>query len=174
LNQFLSNYIVEEEQNDKDEIEEDKDENNNIVESFTDEIKEEKIEEIVEIKKPLYKADILLAKKRSFETKLYIQLLESLGYTYDIAYSQDEIDNLLSTSTYKVILFDKECQEQELSEFSKKVKDLNEKDKLNTILILIGNSLNEQNDNDDELYVHEVIKNVVNKDLLKHMFEKFI
>ena len=179
LNQFLSNYIVEKEQNDKDEIEDDKDEN--IAESFTDEIREEKVEEkieeiveIVEVEKPLYKADILLAKNKSFETKLYIQLLESLGYTYDIAYSQDEIDNLLSTYTYKVILFDKECQKQELSEFSKKVKDLNEKDKLNTILILIGNSLNEQNDNDDELYVHEVIKNVVNKDLLKHMFEKFI
>ncbi|MCD6172385.1 MAG: response regulator, partial [Sulfurimonas sp.] len=185
LNHFLADYIVEEEQNDIDEIKED---DEDIMESFSNEIKkdiqiknikeeiekETVIEDIVKIEEPLYKADILLAKKRSFETKLYIQLLESLGYTYDIAYSQDEIDKLLSNYTYKVILFDKECQQQELSEFSKKVQEFNEKDKLNTVLVLVDNPLDKQNNNDDELYVHEVIKKVVNKDLLKQIFKKII
>jgi len=31
-----------------------------------------------------------------------------------------------------------------------------------------------KNDSEDALYVHELIKNVVNKDLLRLVFEKFI
>jgi signal transduction histidine kinase/CheY-like chemotaxis protein len=133
---------------------------------------EETQQEVIS-EKPKYTADILLAKKSLFESKLYIQILESLGYTYDVAHNQEEIDKAIENSTYKVILFDKECEELELSEFSKNVKVSNEDTGLVTYLILISDPMTEE-DPDDVLYVHEIIKNVVNKDLLRLVFEKFI
>ncbi|MDB2562054.1 ATP-binding protein [Sulfurimonas sp.] len=121
----------------------------------------------------VYKADILLAKKSAFEAKLFSRLLDSLGYSYDVANSNDEIQSFIDESTYKVILFDKECDELELPAFSQKVKDLNTDSNLSTSLILISDPSSPENV-DDNQYVDETIKNVVNKDLLRLIFEKFI
>ena len=152
---------------------------NDEVDSFVEVSEEDLINEQhgdqtpIEVQKPKYKADILLAKKSPFESKLYIQILESLGYTYDVAHSKAEIDEYISSSTYKVILFDKECEDLDLIDFSKTVKNLNNGTDLDTFLILISDPSVEENP-DDALYVHEIIKNVVNKDLLRLVFEKFI
>ena len=130
-------------------------------------------DEILNIDQTVYKADILLAKKSVFESKLFARLLDSLGYSYDIAHSNEEIQNFVAGSTYKIILFDKECEEMELSEFSQLIKESNEKTKLLTSLILIADASTPENE-DDVKYVQEIIKNVVNKDLLKLVFEKYI
>ena len=44
---------------------------------------------------------------------------------------------------------------------------------LTTNLILMSDASSSEN-SEDALYVHEIIKNVVNKDLLRLLFEKFI
>ena len=120
-----------------------------------------------------YKADVLLGKKSVFESKLFARLLDSLGYSYDLAHTNEDIQNLVEKFTYKVILFDKECEELELPVFSQKIKDSNESTQLNTNLVLISDPSSPENE-DDKQYVQETIKNVVNKDLLKLIFEKFI
>ena len=99
--------------------------------------------------------------------------MTSLGYTFEIATSVEELNNLISTSKYKIIIFDEECEELNIEELSKSVKASNEKTGLTTNLILISDQENEDNEN-LSLYVQEIIKNVVNKDSLKRVFEKFI
>ena len=126
-----------------------------------------------ETEQEAYKADILLIKNSAFEAKLFSKLLTSLGYTFEIATSVEELNNLISTSKYKIIIFDEECEELNIEELSKSVKASNEKTGLTTNLILISDQENEDNEN-LSLYVQEIIKNVVNKDSLKRVFEKFI
>ena len=144
----------------------------NEIEEISIAIEEEEQEETIEVV-PEYKADILLLKKSTFETKLFSQLLNSLGYTYDTVNNQSEMDALVESGTYKIILFDKECEGLEVASFSQKVKTSNEKTGLSTNLILITDPSSLEN-SEDSLYVQETIKNVVNKDLLRLVFEKFI
>ena len=120
-----------------------------------------------------YRADILLAKKSLFESKLYIQLLESLGYTYELAHTIEELKELTNTYTYKIILFDRELNGLDLEKLSNDIKISNINNELTSYLVLISDP-SFQEDSDDVLYVHELIKNVVNKDLLRLVFEKFI
>ncbi len=182
LNHFLSDYIVEIEEipKDKSQVQEEVIIEEKIITTIkvTPEIEKiELLDTVEEVKEVLltntYKADILLAKKSSFESKLFARLLDSLNYTYDIAHSHTEIDNFVDNATYKVILLDKECKELNLLKLSKNVQDSINKTALKTKLILIVDPLTTQ-DEDDNLYVQEIIKNVVNKDLLKTVLEKFI
>ena len=140
----------------------------------------EVVQEIIEFDEPVittekasYKADILLAKKSAFETKLFVKLLDSLGYTYETASSSEELTGMIEANSYKVIMFDKECEELNLEDFASLVKESNIGRDLDTYLILI-NDASSQDNSDDALYVHEIIKNVVNRDLLRLLFEKFI
>jgi signal transduction histidine kinase/CheY-like chemotaxis protein len=120
-----------------------------------------------------YTADILLAKKSSFERKLYIQLLEALGYTYDVAKSLDELLEKTQLNSYKLVLFDKEMEGLDIASFSNYVKELNAEHSSETYLVLM-NDVSTPEDENDALYVHELIKNIANKDLLRLVFEKFI
>ena len=131
------------------------------------------IEDSIPEVKAAFKADILLAKKSSFETKLFVKLLNSLGYTYETASSSEEMTRMIKENAYKVIMFDKGCQEIDLDSFSSLVKETNISRNLETFLILINDTSSVEN-SEDALYVHEIIKNVVNRDLLRLLFEKFI
>ena len=123
--------------------------------------------------KASYTADILLSKKSAFEARLYIQLLRSLGYTFEVADGFAALEEALAKGNYKLVLFDKEIEGLELSNFAQSIKNSNEKSGLDTYLVLINDTSSVENE-DDALYVHEIIKNVVNKDLLRLIFEKFI
>ncbi|WP_373004141.1 ATP-binding protein [Sulfurimonas sp.] len=186
LNHFLADFIIEEVPSVPRSADEVIEANNtsssfeDSVEEFNDELEEEAIEEIQEIKEPestnekkKYKADILLAKKSRFESRLYIQLLESLGYTYELAHTTGELEELTGANTYKLVLFDKELDGLNLEKLSSDIKVSNNDNGLISYLVLISDPAL-QEDSDDVLYVHELIKNVVNKDLLRLVFEKFI
>ena len=80
---------------------------------------------------------------------------------------------MIKENAYKVIMFDKNCDELKLDEFSSLVKEVNIGRNLETFLILINDTSSVEIP-DDALYVHEIIKNVVNRDLLRLLFEKFI
>lgn len=135
---------------------------------------QEKIQEpIIEEIKQKYKADILMAKKNSFEAKLYVQILKSLGYTYDVANTKDELDALTKEFRYKIILFDKELENIKVSDFSKEIKESIKDSDLSTKLILISNPTADFN-SDDASYVDEIINKIVNRESLRILFEKFI
>ncbi len=120
-----------------------------------------------------YKADILLAKKSHFETKLFTRILDTLGYSYEITNNIDDLKNKIENESYKLILFDKECETLDLKDFAQLLKTSSKKSHLDTHLILIMDPAMPENENDVQ-YVDETIKNVINKDLLRLVIEKFI
>ena len=145
------------------------------IEEFSDETIEVVIEKEPVSTKPVYSFthDILLAKKSSFESKLYSKVLTSLGYSFDTADSVSELETMSQDNTYKVILFDKECKGLNLATFASSIQEANASKELKTNLLLI-NSTDESEDPNDLSLVDESIKNVVNKDLLRLLIEKFI
>ena len=181
LNNFLAEHIIEvfEEENvtDNTSIQEDVTNHKTQKPPKKEAVKDEDVQDInlneLEVNKQSFKADILLIKNSSFEAKLFSKLLASLGYTFEIATSMQELDNLTSISSYKIIIFDEECEGLNIEEFSKSIKISNEESGLKTNLILISDQENEDDENHN-LYVQETIKNVVNKDSLKLVFEKYI
>ncbi|WP_297443001.1 ATP-binding protein [Sulfurimonas sp.] len=168
LNHFLSQYIVKTKAAQVKQIDE------NVEVEETVQVQEPmEVEKPAKVEKPSYKADILLAKKTPFETKLFKKVLDSLGYKYDIAQNMDELNNAVQTNSYKVILFDKEFPGMHLENFTTLVKASSDLRDLPSYLVLINDSSAVEDPN-DIMYVHETIKNVVNKDLLRLVIEKFI
>lgn len=120
-----------------------------------------------DIPKENKKTDILLSISGSFESKLYQQLLASLNYDFDT--SKEKLDKSLNNSSYSIVIFDKESLSQQLKEFSDEIRGKNP----DTSLILLNNqsSLSDEN---DKLFVDEIIEGVVNKDLLQDVLHKLI
>ena len=116
-----------------------------------------------------YDADILLAKKSSFENRLFKSLLDDLGYTSIIVDGVDAVQDAVRSKKFKLVLFDKETDGLNISDLAATVKTQNE----DTALVLMIDPALEA-DESDANYVHEIIKNVINKDLLRLVFEKFI
>jgi signal transduction histidine kinase/CheY-like chemotaxis protein len=193
LNHFLADHIVDVEDTvpanaDEIQAEEKKEEQNSPEISMPTVVEEEpekvtieenkkettdEVEEIISVPTVEYKADILLAKKSPFETKLFTKLLASLGYSYDTTASLDELNSKATNNAYKVILFDKESDKLNLADFAKIIAQNNSKDGIKTALILIADSSTLEDSTDLE-YVDEVIENVVNKDTLHSVIEKYI
>ncbi|MDY0116210.1 MAG: ATP-binding protein [Sulfurimonadaceae bacterium] len=140
--------------------------------SFADEVVQKTYIE-PNVTKKSYKANILLAKKNSFESKLYIQILKALGYTFDSVDSLDALFEATKENIYKMVLFDKELEGLDLAQFSTHVKETSARANLESYLVLMNDTMTPEN-SDDALYVHELIKNIANKDLLRLICEKFI
>ena len=117
-----------------------------------------------------YTADVLLAKKSSFESKLFTKVLNSLHYSFEVATSSAQLEDMAKTNNYKVILFDKENKDLNLESFSSLVKASNLESGLESKLVLMSDAASD----DDAQYVDEAVKNMVNKDLLRLVIEKFI
>ena len=166
LNQFLSDFIVE--TNEK---------------ALENEIKATEapiIQEIVKIqeenistpKEPIikeYKADILLTKKNKIETKLFSRVLDELKYSYEIAENATDMEAKLVQNRYKLALFDKELTALDLESLANIVKGLDSE----LYLVMMIDPASKASES-DSMYVHEIIKNIVNKDLLRLVFEKFV
>jgi len=144
-----------------------------IVQEENQETIQESEEAQIDIPITEYSADILLAKKSPFEAKLFTKVLDSLGYTYEIAKSSDELNAKVENNNYKIILFDKECKVMSLENFSEFVKDHYEKMGVTppSLVLITDPSMTE--DESDLSYVDEVMKNVVNKEVLHSILEKY-
>lgn len=153
LNQYLSEHIVE----------------NTALKQSQD----EKSFNNQNIVSPKYKADILICKKSSFESKLYAKLINGLEYTYEIANNYEELKNLSTQNRYKIILFDREIDGIDVSNFSSTVKESQISTGLDTKLVLINDS-STPHDLQNSNYVDEMIENIVNKDLLEEIFKKYV
>jgi len=150
LNQFLSEHIVEN----------------------TEAIEITKPKETTLTSTKPYTADILLAKKSSFEGKLYAKILDSIdGLTYEIASSIDNFHTSLKNNSYHIVMFDKEYADLNIQECTSFIRKISDENNLDTKIILIDDTL-EKNTSAHEQHVDEIIKNSVNKELLKSLFAK--
>jgi hypothetical protein len=121
-----------------------------------------------------YRADILIAKKSTFETKLYTKVIESMGdLTYEVASSLIDFKELISNYSYKVVLFDKEYSDLDVSQIAASIRKLGDSNKLESHVVLVDDSIVKNNQEHIE-YVDEIINNVVNRDLLKSLFKKYV
>ncbi|MEA3372553.1 MAG: response regulator [Campylobacterota bacterium] len=116
-----------------------------------------------------YDTDIILAKKSPLEVKLFEHLLNELGYSYTSVSSAEAFMEAMSNQNYKLALFDKELPALELN----KLSELSSVHPGETFLVMLVDP-SKTADEDDVKYAHEIVKNVINKDLLRLVFEKFI
>ena len=120
-----------------------------------------------------YRADILIAKRSTFETKLYIKVIESMGnLTYEVASSLIDFKELINNYSYKVVIFDKEYSDLNVAQIVSSIKKLSDVNKLKSHVILVDDSI-QKNVQEHIEYVDEIINNVVNGDLLKSLFTKY-
>lgn len=123
---------------------------------------------------PKYKADILIAKKSAFETKMYGIIIESMdGLTYEVASSLSDFEKLIKTHSYKVVMFDKEYSDMDITQISSSIRQLSTANKLDSHVILIDDSM-QKNASEHIEFVDEIIGNEVNRDLLKSIFVKYL
>ncbi len=180
LNYFLSDKIVtDEEVNSNSSSESNEADGVTKVNDITefDELKKSSTQELKKqketIKKAEYKADILLAKKSMFETKLYAKVLTSLGYTYHDVHTSSDLHKEINNGSYKLIMFDKECEGLSLKPIYDDINASMQKTNLSTKLILISDPL-AINLEEDQKYVDKIIKNIIDKNQLKLLLKKYI
>lgn len=113
--------------------------------------------------------DVLLAKQNTLERKLFARILDDLGYSYVTVDNTNDFYANIQHKKYKVALFDKILSGLDLKELSAIIH----KNESEISLLMLVDPLREA-DPSDELYVHEMVKNIVNKDVLRLVFEKFI
>ena len=113
--------------------------------------------------------DVLIAKKSAFETELFVKIVSSLGHTYETASSKDELEELVKRNRYKVIVFDGEYPQLDIDSFVNIARQNNKDAKL-----IMLNKPDAQVDEAKANLVNEVVKEKVNKELVKTLFEKYI
>ena len=176
LNQFLSDHIIETSnapKTSRNVISQEIDKAESVTEVDELKIIHNEVEKQIEEEKPDYRADILIAKKSNFETRLYTKIIDNMGgLTYEVASSLMDFQELIQNSSYKVVLFDKEYSDLDIAEISSTVRDLSKVNKLESHIVLVDDSV-EKNGSDEKEYVDEVIKNAVNRELLKSLFAKY-
>ncbi|MCK9455619.1 response regulator, partial [Sulfurimonas sp.] len=172
LNHFLANHIVEVKDlaNSHTQEEEHKEDSSS---SATQEAIIEKLAEAVEHPDEAeYRADILLAKKSDFETRLYTKIIEGMGLTYEVVSSPIDFRELVENYSYKVVLFDKEYNDLDLANISSSIRNLSSSSGLDSHIVLIDDSI-DKNATQQQEYVDEIINNVVNRELLQSLFNKY-
>ena len=116
-----------------------------------------------------YDADILLAKKGVLENKLFGQLLDDLHYTYKSVAGADNLLDAVENKNYKIVLFDQEIDGLDL----KALHDMIAAKEARTSTVMMVDPGVEP-DEATRAQVNDIIKNVINKDLLRLIFEKYV
>ncbi|MDQ1244202.1 MAG: hypothetical protein QG565_542, partial [Campylobacterota bacterium] len=166
LNNFLADYIVE--ANDTPKAEAHETQNMSVQDVLV-----EKLTEAQEHATPEYRADILIAKKSAFETRLYTKVIEAMGgLTYEIASSLIDFQELINNYSYKVVLFDKEYSDLDVQEIASSIRKQSLSNGLESHVVLVDDSI-QKNSSQHVEHVDEIIDNVVNRDLLKSLFTKY-
>ena len=111
--------------------------------------------------------DILLVKKNPLETTLFAKLLDTLGFSYETASNTKDIFTKLGMSKYKLLLLDKELDKLDLA----KLRQEFEQNNLSTKIVVFIDPSDTQS---DVPYTDEIVQNIINKDLLRLVIEKFL
>ena len=112
----------------------------------------------------LKQTDVLVAKKTPFETNLFCNVIENLGYKCHKASDLETLEEMLENGAYSVVIVDAEIENLDIE----KLKELAPKSKV----VLVKDSLTDVDEVTRES-VDEVIENVANKDMLRLLLEKF-
>ncbi len=120
-------------------------------------------------RRSVYDADIVIAKQNLLEMKLFARILDDLGYTYKSVNTVDELKDEIAQRHYKLALFDKTLSGLNLKNLYDIIRSNNSD--ISLVMLIDPNTSEEA---EDAMYVHEIIRNIINKDLLRLVFEKFI
>ena len=156
LNHFLANKIVD------------------VNELGTDEKSEQQAAGIaVEVKEPaaekeVKQLDILLAKKSPIETKLFSMLLDELKFNYQTSTSFNALLKDIKAKNPRMVLVDKEMADIDYSLLKETVDGLANK----TAIVMMVDPASRENTEHNEI-ADEIINNLVNKDLLRLIVEKY-
>jgi len=118
-----------------------------------------------EVKRP----DIILTKKSPIETKLFSMLLDELKFDFTTSKSFDALIKDLKKKNPRVVLVDKELPGIDYDLLKKTVDELKEK----TSIVMMVDPTAEFDETHNEI-ADEVINNLVNKELLRSIVEKYI
>ncbi|MFA5234723.1 MAG: ATP-binding protein [Sulfurimonas sp.] len=166
LNNFLADYIVE--ATDMPKLEAHETQNMSAQDVLVEKLSEAEGHTV-----PEYRADILIAKKSAFETRLYTKVIEAMeGLTYEVASSLVDFQELINNYSYKVVLFDKEYSDLDVAEIASSIRKLSASNGLESHIVLVDDSIQKDASSKKE-HVDEIINNVVNRDLLKSLFAKY-
>ena len=125
--------------------------------------------ETKEIETVRYDFDILLAKKGMLENKLFGQILNDLGYSYETVTGINNLLKAIDEKAYKVVLFDQEIGNLDLDALHNAVKAKPYK----TASVMMVDPGAEPSET-VRAKVDDTIKNIINKDLLRLIFEKYV
>ena len=135
---------------------------------------EEEREEIItasskdETQTASYDTDVLLVKKGILENKLFGQILSDIGLTFDARTGAHAMVEALQSKTYRILIFDQEIADLDINE----VHDIIAAKEPKTATVMMVDPAWEADDF-SRTKVDEVIKNIINKDLLRLVCEKF-
>ncbi len=111
---------------------------------------------------------ILVLKKSPLEGKIFTNLLRELGYKVDLALSPKELGDKLDEET-AIVFIDKEAEDVSLEALRQEI----ESDAPQAALVLMTDPATEVSDEERKL-CDEVIINLVNRDLIRLIVEKFM
>ena len=113
--------------------------------------------------KPL---DILLSKKSPIETKLFSMLLDELKLDYSTTKTFDTLIKDLKAKKPRMILIDKEMPDMDFTVLKETL------DTIDTSVVMMVDPAAQENTENNEI-ADEIINNLVNKDLLRLIVEKY-
>jgi PleD family two-component response regulator len=120
------------------------------------------------IEKEVKKLDILLAKKSPIETKLFSMLLDELKFNYLTSTSFNALLKDIKAKNPRMVLVDKEMANIDYSLLKETVDGLPHK----TAIVMMVDPASRENTEHNEI-ADEIINNLVNKDLLRLIVEKY-
>ncbi len=115
--------------------------------------------------------DILLLKKSPLESKLFANVLKSLGYKVDIAMDLEDFEKRMQERSYKVVFIDKESDHYNFH----KIQQLKQQYPNTRFVLLIEPSFEtkELSSIEREFY-DDIIKNIIQKEFFKEELERLM
>jgi len=120
------------------------------------------------VEKEVKQLDILLAKKSPIETKLFSMLLDELKFNYVTSSSFNALLKEIKAKNPRMILVDKEMADMDYALLKETVDGLAAK----TAIVMMVDPASRENTEHNEI-ADEIINNLVNKDLLRLIVEKY-
>lgn len=116
-----------------------------------------------------FAADILLGKESKLEAKIFQKIIENIGYSIDAAGTTDELRQKLASNRYKLAIIDKEMEGATLEGLH---EILQAAQAPTPAILLIDPSMDITPQMRESFDM--VLKNIVNKEILREVIEKFM
>ncbi len=162
LNLFIQDKIENgDEENDEDEIQ---------IVKYNPEIEEKLPEDTREIKEN----NILIFKKSPIETKIFSSIISKMYENVDSAKNIEEFKEKIVNTFYKLVIFDKEIKDLDISSIARLIQDQNQKFKNTQIKMILFIDPTSDISEEDKLLFDAVISSSVNKNDLDRIIKENI